>query len=327
MDYILSRILKEIPEEAASRLKASLELVQKQAVGAESYRQKAKIWTKEDNSPVSISDLLHQTQLQDMLAHDFPEDGLIAEEPRDLQEEAFSDATEISEEHYDYKLSKKLHHIPESGEFTWIYDPIDGTKGYLKGRYYAIALGCFYKDEPLFGIMSVPHIGKGDEITRIDGTIAFALPGHGAYMKKVDTDIEGPYEKLDANWHITNEPALVGMSLEHAGDVEKTLDKFDMLRIKLDSQAKYLAVAACELDAYIRQSRTDRPRDLMWDHMPGILIAREAGAFVESFDGSTVTMKPESQIKFVGGMKCYRGGNDTKFSEKLSELLSDQVQK
>lgn len=319
----LERILENVDPEIASRVRKALALMRKQAIGAEAYRQNAKVWTKQDDSPVTVADLLHQCQLQQLLKTEFPTDGLISEEPRSMLVETFQEASAISAEFYGVKMNPELSEVPDRGNCTWVFDPIDGTKGYLKGRYYAIALGFFMNSEPVFGAMAIPHRThqEGAAPYHFDRSLAFAIKGHGAWLTKLDSKGTEMFVRLDASTLEQTGDYRLGMSLEHGDDLAARFkeNKFD--HIKIDSQAKYLAVAAGDLDVYVRKCRADRPQDLLWDHLPGMMLVLEAGGTITSFDGSPIRMLVQDDIAFVGGMICHRGPKGTGMANTVEQAV------
>ncbi|MGF1572842.1 MAG: inositol monophosphatase family protein [Sumerlaeia bacterium] len=324
----LESILKNVEPEIARRVREALALMRKQAIGAEAYRQNAKVWTKEDDSPVTVADLLHQCQLQQLLRTSFPEDGLISEEPRSMLLETFEEASAISAEFYGVHMNPELSEVPDRGPCTWVFDPIDGTKGYLKGRYYAIALGFFMNEVPVFGAMAIPHrtgqTGEADSTLHyaFDRSLAFAIKGHGAWITKLDVQGTETYLKLDATTVDESTAVRMGMSLEHGDNLAERFKKNKFDYVKIDSQAKYLAVAAGDLDLYVRKCRGDRPQDLLWDHLPGMMLVLEAGGTICSFDGSPISMLVQDEISFVGGMICHRGPRGTEFAKSIEQAVN-----
>ena len=174
--------------------------------------------------------------------------------------------------------------VPDHGdEVVWILDPIDGTKGYLAGRFYAIALGFFVGGEGRFGAMAVPRVPEpidGPSL-RMAGSLAFSITGRGAWIAKLGGEAAKlEFERLDGGLADRPERVRVAVSLEHGNSADRL---GDLTPAKLDSQAKYLAVATGDLEIYIREKRNDGHPDVTWDHMPGGLIAARSrlpgGAF------------------------------------------------
>ena len=289
--------------EHQGRIDRCLDLVYVQAVHSARLQGQGEGLLKPDNSPVTVIDLLHQSQVQEMLATAFPEDGLICEEPPSLQEEVLADATRISNSIYGIELGAEVLTLPERGDVTWVLDPIDGTKGFLGGRCFAIAIGFFVDGEPFFGAVAVPA-GDPGKARGIDGTLSFAVRGRGAWTTRVEEGGVPEWRRLEApTW---SGPSLrVAMSLAHGGDLVGRLESLEGLEVeKFDSQAKYVAVAAGEIDGYLRSARDDGQSDVVWDHMPAALVAQEAKCVVSHFDGESVEFEATEAVAFRGGLIC-----------------------
>ena len=113
------------------------------------------------------------------------------------------------------------------------------------------------------------------------------------------------------------------MSLAHGGPLADRLRSTPGLDVlELDSQAKYLAVAAGDIDVYLRAARDDGRSDLLWDHLPGALIAQEAGCSVRHFDGGPIDFEPREAIAFRGGVLCLREREGAGVSEAVAMLVA-----
>ncbi len=320
MAHLLDDILADLPEALADRARQGLSLLRRQAIGCERMRTHAEAIIKADATPVTVADLLHQTQLGQMLEGDYPEDGLIGEEPRELQESVIEVATHAAHCVYGLPIEPRVAERPERGPITWICDPIDGTKGYLAGRYYALALGFFVEQEPFFAAVAVPHIEPAAPL-RIDGSLAFAIAGRGAFLGRIEDDFRPPeYERLDQRAATPRPRPRIAVSLAHGRLREALAGDTSIELVALDSQAKYLGVAAGDLDAYLREGRGDGHPDTTWDHMPGGLIAREAGCAVVDFKGRPHEFPRERVIPLQGGLLCRRGPAGAPLEALLARL-------
>ena len=115
----------------------------------------------------------------------------------------------------------------------------------------------------------------------------------------------------------------MAVSLAHGGPLADRLRSTPGLEVlELDSQAKYLAVAAGDIDAYLRAARDDGQSDLLWDHLPGAVIAGEAGCSVRHFDGGPIDFEPREGIAFRGGVVCLREREGAKVSEAMTMLVA-----
>jgi 3'(2'), 5'-bisphosphate nucleotidase len=105
--------------------------------------------TKADASPVTVTDFAIQAVIAARLAREFPHDSVVAEEDASaLRAESTGTSNRVTKIVQqvipDATVSQVLDWIDSrGGESSWRFwtlDPIDGTKGLLGGRQYAIAL-------------------------------------------------------------------------------------------------------------------------------------------------------------------------------------------
>ena len=315
----LSSIVCGLEEAHQRRIGESLALLNLQAFHSARLQGTVGSLLKEDNSPVTVIDLLHQSQLQGLLSSQFSGDALICEEPRSLQEQVLEEATRVSREIYGLALAEEIPILPTQAEVTWILDPIDGTKGFLGGRCFAIALGYFVDEEPFFGALAVP--GADPRSPRsIDASLAFAVRGHGAFAAAVSAKEAPDWQPLRCSpWE--GGDLRVAVSLAHGGGMSERLERqTDLELVKLDSQAKYAAVARGEIDAYMRSARDDGYPDVVWDHLPGALVAAEAGCRVCHFDGDEVLFERQEAVGFRGGLICCRDSQSDVLLKRLEGI-------
>ncbi|MBP5247658.1 MAG: histidinol-phosphatase [Fibrobacter sp.] len=96
---------------------------------------------KPDNTPVTIADKGAEEKLRQVIEKETPEFGIVGEE---------------------FGIEK-----PDA-EYKWIFDPIDGTKSFIRGvPLFGTLIGLYRNDEPLVGIVNLPaqkhmlYAGKG----------------------------------------------------------------------------------------------------------------------------------------------------------------------
>jgi 3'(2'), 5'-bisphosphate nucleotidase len=310
----------ELDAEEHRRIEGALALIWRQALGAAQLQGRVAELRKVDASPVTVVDLLHQTQFQELLRRDFAGDALLCEEPRHLQERHGEEAAELSRSIYGVEVGACFEELPTAGRRVWVLDPIDGTKGFLAGRYFAIAIAYFVDGGPFFAAMAVPG-GDRDRPLEVDRSLAFAVAGQGAWATKVRAGAAPAWAPLPGPGRDQG-PVRVAVSLAHGGPLAERLRATSGVEVvELDSQAKYLAVATGDIDAYLRAARDDGGHDLLWDHLPGGLIAREAGCAVTHFDGSPVVYAAEERVPFRGGMVCLRERGGDLVSRTVAGLL------
>lgn len=110
---------------------------------------------KADNSPVTIADRETEQKLRRLIQTRWPDHALIGEE----YGQAAGGAGDTP--------------------YTWIIDPIDGTKSFVSGvPLYAVLLALVKDDEPLLGVMHFPGLNETVYATRGRGCYWNGRPAH-----------------------------------------------------------------------------------------------------------------------------------------------------
>jgi histidinol phosphatase-like enzyme (inositol monophosphatase family) len=113
------------------------------------FRSGVSVESKADNSPVTIADKQAEEVMRELIMKEFPDDGIFGEEFGETNKDA---------------------------EYTWILDPIDGTKSFICGAYsFGTLIGLLKNGEPILGVYNHPILNDyliGDNhITELNGTI------------------------------------------------------------------------------------------------------------------------------------------------------------
>ena len=150
----------------------------------------------------------------------------------------------------------------------WIVDPLDGTTNFLHGLpHWAVSIALEHKGEIISGVIYDPC---KDEIF-------FAEKGLGAWMNETRIRVSARHSIADS---------LYATGIPFSGRIEdlpETINDLKKLMPKCSGVRRYGA-AALDL-AYVAAGRYEGywERNLNnWDIAGGVIIAREAGAMVES---------------------------------------------
>ena len=113
----------------------------------EYFRTGVSVGSKTDNSPITIADKKAEEVMRELITKHFPEHGIVGEE--------FGETNKNS-------------------EYTWILDPIDGTKSFICGAYsFGTLIGLLQNGEPILGVYNHPILNDfliGDNsLTEING--------------------------------------------------------------------------------------------------------------------------------------------------------------
>jgi len=293
--------------------------VQQTLVDAESVQKK-------DRSPVTIADFGSQAIISMALSAAFPEDPLVGEEDavllrkndmlRGKVHKLVSNAIgTVDEDSLLEAIDRGARDTNFSGRF-WTVDPIDGTKGFLRGDQYAVALALIEAGRVVLGVLGCPNFNPGKWGT--NGAIFYAVAGGGAFAAPIK--MGEPVSRNDLNAKSirvdeTNRPEAARFceSVESAhSDHEVHRRICDRLGIpaapyRIDSQAKYAAIASGEASIYLRLPRSSAYREKIWDHAAGAAVVTEAGGRVTDFSGSPLSFTEGRTLKSHRGILATNG--------------------
>lgn len=160
-----------------------------------------------------------------------------------------------------------------SGDYTWIIDPVDGTRAFISGApVWGTLIGFAHNDVAIAGLMSQPFIGE----------TFLALPGRATYRRGgVTTPIRssGQTDLASARVFTTTPNLFKG---EHWGKWEAIEAATRLQRFGMDCYG-YALLAAGHADLVIE------PRLNTYDIAALVPIIREAGGAVACWDGSEPT--------------------------------------
>jgi 3'(2'), 5'-bisphosphate nucleotidase len=170
------------------------------------------------------------------------------------------------------------------GERYWALDPVDGTKGFVRGDQYAVALALIVGGQVQIGILGCPRLSLGTG----DGSLVFAVRGHGAHRMPLSGEEVTPL-------HVSScgdaRLASVLRSVEDTHiDVDAVNEVLRRLAVagpptRMDSQAKHALVAAGKGELIVRLPPAAHDRDWVWDQAAGSIIVEEAGGKVTDARG------------------------------------------
>lgn len=262
--------------------------------------------TKDDRSPVTVADFASQALVGRVLTETFPEDTLVGEEDSSTLRQPSGQATLKQVTHFVSKVSPGA--TPErvcewidrgSGEPStrfWTLDPIDGTKGFLRGDQYAVALALIAEGQVQIGVLGCPNLGVGyQEGVSGAGTLAVAVRGEGSWVASLDGDMTNLQQSSVSK---RDDPAKARLlrSFESGHTNINQIDYFseelgvEVDPVRMDSQAKYVLLAVGKGDLYLRLLSPKQPnyREKIWDQAAGSLIVEEAGGRVSDLSGKAL---------------------------------------
>jgi 3'(2'), 5'-bisphosphate nucleotidase len=255
---------------------------------------------KRDKSPVTVADFASQAIVCRSLAGVLPKDPIVAEEASDALREAGNAAlldevvghvaaeigARASAEEVLGWIDRGGH--DGGGRRFWALDPIDGTKGFLRGEQYAVALGLIEDGQVVLGVLGCPNLpsgegGRGALFAATAGGPARSLPlASGAGSAEGAIAVDRVRKAADARFCESVESG-------HS-DQEESARIASLLGIatepyRIDSQCKYAAVARGDASIYLRLPTRVDYREKIWDHAAGKIIVESAGGRVTDIDG------------------------------------------
>jgi 3'(2'), 5'-bisphosphate nucleotidase len=284
--------MNEISLEVTTALQAAImaadicRKVQQDLIGEVSF-------VKSDRSPVTIADYGSQAIICKLIRDRFSEDGIVAEE--DSEELRKPTSAKILEQVTRYVNEV----IPDSSpaevcdwiDFSshrpqdrfWAVDPIDGTKGFLRGDQYAVALALVEAGVVKLGLLACPNLHVDmDHPGGARGCLFLALRGKGA----VQLDRWGKNRRSLSVSRISDPSEAFfteSVEMDHADHElhERVARKLNITKppLQVDSQVKYGIVARGEAVLYLRiPAPSERTyQEKVWDHAAGMIITEEAG--------------------------------------------------
>lgn len=288
--------------------------------------------TKKDHSPVTVADFGVQAVVSARLFSAFPEIPLVAEE----------DATALRDPDNRGTLQKVVEHVkklvPESDESAilrdldagthtggateryWALDPIDGTKGFLRGDQYAIALGLIDSGRVVLGVLCCPNLvsphGRGCLFSAVRGGGATSSSLTGNKLQPIQVaavdnlagsvfceSVEGRHTKHDQAARIAE---YLGVTAEP---------------IRIDSQCKYAAIARGDATVYLRLPTSMDYEEKIWDHAAGCIIVEEAGGVVTDSLGQSLNFSLGRTLKGNTGVVATNGGFHDEVIEAVQRVL------
>jgi 3'(2'), 5'-bisphosphate nucleotidase len=175
----------------------------------------------------------------------------------------------------------------------WTLDPIDGTKGFLRGDQYAVALALLVDGQVQVAALGCPVLS---EARRPDlygaGCLVLAVRGQGAWTTPLADP--GPFERLQVSDIQQPERARLLRSYEaghtNVGQIDELTQALGSRAepVRMDSQAKYAVLASGGGELLVRLLSPAKPdyREKIWDQAAGALVLEEAGGMITDLSGA-----------------------------------------
>jgi 3'(2'), 5'-bisphosphate nucleotidase len=325
--------------------------------------------TKQDSSPVTVADFAAQAVVLQHLAEAFPKDSFIAEESSETLD---PELAKIVMEASSILDRQELNQCIDLGkEYTqwesdpagrprrvWCLDPIDGTKGFLRGKrqggQYCVALALLEDGVPVIGILGCPNLPTSvddsnyewterendDNNVETRGCIFAASKGSGCYQlslapgksgKRIQ-GASGTVDPSEARFCVGVEEGFAD-PLGKCKDMARLLhgpegidkDTGDIMKARrIDSQAKYGVLARGGSELYVRLPKRGY-QEWIWDVAPGIVVLEEAGGRVTDTDGNPIDCSLGSKLPM--SVRGVLGASDKQIHVALVDAYQRQEER
>lgn len=266
---------------------------------------------KEDRSPVTVADFSVQALVARRLEEAQPDVPVVGEEDGRFFEELERDMRQRVL-HYVGKYITRVNEPlvtswidrggAEPGEKFWVIDPIDGTKGFLRGGQFAVALALIEKGSVKVGVLGCPRL----KISQLDepGVLVYAAAGQGTWAAPLGD--AGSAIQVRVSECASFEGARMLFSYEAAHTKEDSVFQFmkntGMMSepVRIDSQAKQALLACGDGEFIVRIPPDNNPdyKEKIWDQAAGMIVILEAGGRVTDLGGK--------DLDFTAGRKLAR---------------------
>ncbi|CAM9154339.1 unnamed protein product, partial [Phaeothamnion confervicola] len=265
--------------------------------------------TKADLSPVTVVDFTVQAIVLGLLARRFPDDGFIAEEASDvlrrdgaataavvdIVRRALDPAMTDTDVFAAIDLGARGARPAAGGSNgtgmgrTWVLDPVDGTKGLLRGQQFCCALAMLREGRPAAGVLGCPNLplpGEGGEGGGGvgSGMLVYAADGKGCYARPLTAAADAARRVYVSD--VSSAAAarfLEAVEAGHSSHGTAAAVREDVrsaaASVRMDSQCKYALLAMGRGECYLRLPSFGYVESI-WDHAAGAVAVTEAGGTV-----------------------------------------------
>lgn len=327
------------------------------------FHEKAKgTLSKDDKSPVTIGDFGAQALIINAIIRNFPEDEIVGEEEssslRDnvnLRDEIWSlvQRSKLEDPSAETVLGGPVKSVDamlkaiDEGKSAggnqgriWALDPIDGTKGYLRGGQYAVCLALIVDGEVRVGVLGCPNLPVDDSAplsadigahaTDAEGfgVLFSAVEGQGARSRPLSKGglLKSKPISMKAVKDITQATYCESVEAGHSShdDQAAIAGKLGIVNpsVRMDSQAKYGSIARGAGDVYLRLPVSATYVEKIWDHAAGDLIVREAGGTVTDIQGKRLDFSKGRTLVENKGVVAAPSAVHAQVLEAVMEVLA-----
>ena len=289
---------------------------------------------KRDRSPVTIADFGSQALVCRSLATNLPGDPVVGEENagvlRQPDQAGFLDRVRSELAARDVTADGETicnwidRGTAAPSDRFWTLDPIDGTKGFLRGGQYAVALALIVNGQVEIAALGCPGMGDADS----GGLVFSAVRDGGTRVAPADDPGDSrPVRVSDCGETVTArlcESVEAGHSAHDRSEVIGGTLGLQAEPVRLDSQAKYATVADGGAEIYLRLPVDANYQEKIWDHAAGSLVVTEAGGTVTDTQGQTLDFSLGRTLSANSGVVVTNG---TLHEQVLAAVMASETKR
>ncbi|MEQ9459392.1 MAG: 3'(2'),5'-bisphosphate nucleotidase [Phycisphaeraceae bacterium] len=292
---------------------------------------------KRDKSPVTVADFASQALVCRHLASHAEVTAVVGEESADAlrgddeartrsavtEEVGASLGENCSEDEVLGWIERGSSAIEPGKGSYWTLDPIDGTKGFLRREQYAVALALIVEGKVELGVLACPNLEMPDSpgagtllaARRGSGVTRFALGADGSLEARDLRVIEGgPLRFCESVESAHSDQSQSAAIAERVGITEPPY--------RIDSQAKYAALASGLASIYLRMPTRPGYREKIWDHAAGSIVVEEAGGVVTDVSGQPLDFSLGRELTRNRGIAASVGFDHARIIEAIGAVAT-----
>ena len=286
--------------------------------------------TKTDDSPVTVADFGAQAVVCSVLAEALGDIEMVGEEDaNDLVDDQSGlldgvNALVSATRGRDVSTSTLLEWIgigsgSASAARYWTLDPIDGTKGFLRGDQYAIALALIEDGEVVLGVLGCPNYplrngGRGATFVAAGGETHLLSAGG---RSQVTVDPPASLQVARFCESVESGHSDQDQSAQIAAELGMTAEPY-----RIDSQCKYGAIALSDANVYLRLPTRADYVEKIWDHAAGKFVVECAGGRVTDVHGAPLDFTRGARLTANSGVIATNGRFHDEVVAAVANVLS-----
>ena len=284
--------------------------------------------TKGDRSPVTVADFASQALVGSLLSQSFPADPLVAEEDSAALRtpEAASTLAQVTGfvQRFLPAATDELvcrwidHNRADTAPRFWTLDPIDGTKGFLRGDQYAVALALVVNGQVQVAALGCPNlVDAWQPDLNGAGSVVIAVRGQGTWTTPLEAapGAARSFTRLQVSAQADPTQARMLRSFESGHTNVDQIGEFarrlgvQAAPVLMDSQAKYAVLAAGGGEVLLRLLSPDKPdyKEKIWDQAAGSLVLEEAGGRLTDLSGHALDFTTGRSLLHNRGLLASNG--------------------